>query len=231
MNPKNKTHRKTALIVGVLYIIGTISGILSLSFSDAVRNAQYQLIQVSTDETQIIIAALCVLTMGLALTLVPVMMYPVLKKSNPVLAWGYVVFRSGLEAMGYILTTVSWLLLVPLSRAYIAANTTDVALLESLGAILFAGDELGSVLNIVFSLGATMFYMALFRAKLIPRWLSGWGLLALIFYFASGLLGMFNIIDPLSSAGVVMQLPLALQEMVLAVWLIVKGFDLDIHNA
>ena len=54
---------------------------------------------------------------------------------------------------------------------------------------------------------------------------SRWGLLALLPYFSAGLLGLFSVFGPLSSTSVVMQMPLALQEMVLAVWLIVKGFN------
>jgi hypothetical protein len=218
-------HRRTAIIVGILYIIGTVSGILSLVFSDSVRNAQNYLNQVSAGETQIIIAALFIMTMGLALAMVPVMMYPVLKKENQALALGYVVFRGGLEAVVYILMAVGWLLLVPLNQAYIQVGTSDASLFGFLSTVLFAGDELGSILNIVFCLGAAMFYTALYRSKNVPRWLSGWGLLALLPYFASGMLAMFGIIGPLSTTGVVMQLPLALQEMVLAVWLIFKGFN------
>ena len=224
MNTQTNNYRKTAIHVGVLYIIGTISGILSLSFSDAVRNAQNHLTQISVNENQIIIAALFVLTMGLALALIPVMVYPILKKENPALALGYIVFRGGLEAVGYILTTISWLLLVPLSRAYIQVGAADAALWEAIGTVLFEGEQVGSVSHIVFCLGAMMFYSALFRSKLVPRWLSGWGLIALLPYIAVGLLAMFGIFNPLSSTSVAMQLPLALQEMVLAVWLIVKGF-------
>ncbi|MBT3313588.1 MAG: DUF4386 domain-containing protein [Anaerolineae bacterium] len=225
MNTQNKTYRKTAIIVGILYIIGTLSGILSLVFSDLSRNAENTLLQISANENQIIIAALFVLTMGLALVMVPVMMYPILKKHNPVLALGYVIFRGALEGATNILITISWLLLVPLSRAYVEFGAGDAALLEFFATTLFEGEEIGAMLNIVFSLGAAMFYTALFQAKLVPRWLSGWGLLSLISYFTAGLLGLFGVFGPLSSTSVAMQLPLALQEMVLAVWLISKGFN------
>ncbi|MBW2566067.1 MAG: DUF4386 domain-containing protein [Deltaproteobacteria bacterium] len=53
----------------------------------------------------------------------------------------------------------------------------------------------------------------------IPRWLSVWGLIGGLLYFAEPVLAMFG------SEFEILFAPLALQEMVLAIWLIVKGFN------
>ena len=84
---------------------------------------------------------------------------------------------------------------------------------------------IGPVQTIVFCLGALIFYYLLYQTKLIPRWLSGWGLIAIIPYLAAGLLVLFGFFGPLSTSEIVLEFPLALQEMVMAVWLIVKGFN------
>lgn len=219
------TNRKTAIFVGVLYIIGTVAGILSLVFTEPIRNAQDHLIYVSANENQVITGALFVLTMSLALAMVPVMMFPILKKHNEAFALGYVVFRGGLETVIYMAMVVSWLFLLPLSQGYIHSTIPDVSNFRALGAVLLDAEELSSILVIVFILGALMFYTVLYQSKLVPRWLSGWGLVATIPYLVAGLSVMFGIIDPLSTVAVVSDIPLALQEMVLAVWLIVKGFN------
>lgn len=219
------TNRKTAVIVGVLYIIGTVAGILSLVYAGPILNAQDPLIEVSTAETKLIVGALFLLIMGLALAMVPVVMFPILKKFNEVFALGYVVFRSGLEAVSYIAMTIGWLLLLPVSRAYVQAGALESSNLQAWGSWLLKSDEIGSILTIVFCLGALMFYYTLYQSKLIPRWLSGWGLIGVIPYLASGLLAMFAVAESLSTMHTVLELPLALQEMVLAVWLIVKGFN------
>jgi hypothetical protein len=75
-------------------------------------------------------------------------------------------------------------------------------------------------LEIVFSLGALMIYYLFYQSKLIPRWLSVWGLIGAILYLAAGLFAIFSV-----DFSILLEAPLALQEMVLAVWLIVKGFN------
>jgi len=218
------TYRKTAIIVGALYIMGTVSGILSRVFTGPIGNAQDSLISVSANGNPIILGALFLLTMGLALAMVPVMMFPILKKHNEVLALGYVVFRGGLETVTYMAMVVSWLLLLPLSQVY-RVGTPDASNLYALSTILLDGNEIGSILAIVFCLGALMFNYLLYQAKLIPRWISGWGLIAVIPYLAGGVLAMVDLIKPVSTIATVLDIPLGVQEMVLAVWLIAKGFN------
>jgi hypothetical protein len=225
MTIKDKTNKRTARAVGVLYIIGTVSGILSLVLSAPVRDAEDLLVNVAANENQIILGALCVLIMGLALAMVPVVAFPVLRNHNEVLAVGYTVFRGGLETVGYIAMAIGWLLLVPLSHAYAHSGALDASHFHALGDMLLEAHEIGSIHTIVFCLGALMFYSVLYRSRLVPRWLSGWGLIAALPFLASALLSIFGLISPLSDIYLLLEMPLALQEMVLAVWLIAKGFS------
>jgi uncharacterized protein DUF4386 len=228
-------NRKTAIMVGVLYIIGTVAGILSLVLTGPILESPDYLRQVSMNPNQIVIGALFVLTMGLALAMVPVMMFPILKNYNAALAVGYLVFRGALEAVTYLVFVIGWLWLPLISQEFIKANAAEASFFQSLGdLVLEAHGRLSHVLAIIFILGALMFYFVLYQSKLVPRWLSGWGLLAAIPYFVSSVLGLFTLPDAMStiptlapgaSAGVVLVLPMAVQEMVLAVWLIVKGFN------
>jgi len=221
----DNANRQTARIVGALYITGTVAGIMSVVLMGPVRNAQDYLVSVSANETRLVAGALCVLMMGFALAMVPVMMFPILKRCNEALALGYVVFRGGLEAVTYLIIATGWLLLSSMSRTYGQANVSDAADFQVLGTLLLEAKEIGSVLTSVFCVGALMFYSLLYRTKLVPRWLSGWGLVAITPYLAAGLSALFGIIAPLSPTYTLSQLPLALQEMVLALWLIVRGFS------
>ena len=88
-----------------------------------------------------------------------------------------------------------------------------------------ARDSLGQVAVLAFGLGALMYYWVFYRSRLVPRWLSAWGLVAIALVMVSGVLVMLRLAEPMSTTQVVLALPIAVQEMVLAVWLIAKGFN------
>jgi hypothetical protein len=229
-----RTFRKTAIIVGVLYIIGTVAGILSVVFMGSVLKDPDYLINISTNANQMMGGALSILVMGLALAMVPVVMYPVARKFNEILALGYVVFRGALETVTYIATVITFLLLLALSKTYVQAGAPDDLSFKVLGTVLLKAENISQVTTIVFILGALMFYYLLFQSRLVPRWISGWGLIATIPYFASGFLVIFGLTEHMSTIDTVLRLPLGLQEMALAVWLIIKGFNpsaLDVQSA
>jgi hypothetical protein len=218
-------NKKTARAVGGAFVIGTVAGILSRVVTGPIQNARDYLMGVPASETRLVVGALFVVVMGLALAMVPVLMFPILRKRNEALALAYVVFRGGLETVTYLAIATGWLLLVPISQIYAQAGAWDASNAQALGTLLLEAKEIGSVLAIVFCLGALIFNYLLYQTELVPRWLSGWGLIAIVPYLAAGLLVMFGIIHALSPIYAILNLPLALQEIVLAVWLIVRGFN------
>lgn len=213
-------HRKTAIWIGILFIIGTAAGILSLFFLGQFFDAQEILPEIAGNQNDVVIGSILILIMGFALAMIPVLLYPIFKKTHPVLALGAILFRGTLEAVVYMSQALLSLLLIPLSQQYLAADVTGRSIINQLGMFLIGADTMfAHVLSLVFSLGALMIYFILYQTRLIPRWLSIWGLVGGVLYFISPLVGFFGI-----EAGFLM-LPLAVQEMVLAIWLIVKGFN------
>jgi hypothetical protein len=214
------TYRKTALIVGILFILGTLAGAMSAIVTGSLLGVPVDLGNIAAHGNQIAFGAFLVLVMGLALAMVPFLMFPVLKKHNEILAVGYAVFRGALETVACIASVVVFLTLGTLGREFVKAGAPAASQLQNLGALLLAeNDWIGAMGSIVFSLGALMFYGLLFRSKLIPRWLSAWGFTGAVLYLAEPLLFMFGFKWELLFA------PLAAQEMFMAVWLIVKGFN------
>jgi len=207
--------------VGLLYILGTVFGILSAAVTSSVSDSSDPLGAAAANQTEMAIGALLILAMALVLAMIPVVAYPILGQVNKLLARGYFLFRSVLEAVTYLMTAVGWLLLVSLSAS------TDVP--PVWGETLFDLEGAAVAGTIAFLAGAAMFYFILYRGRLVPRWLSIWGLVAILPYLVPVFLGLFADVDvsTTSTTTVLLDLPLGLQEMVLAVWLIVKGFATD----
>jgi len=225
---KMDSIRKTAKIVGVLFIIATVGAMLSFPFVESLLESPDDpdyFINVSANDNQIVIGALLILIVAAAVVLIPVMMFPIFRKHNEALALGYFSFRV-LEAVALIALVVGWLLLMTLSQEYVEAEAPDASYFQTSGALLQeAGVWINLLVSILLGLGALIFYYLLYQSKLIPRFLSVWGVIGAIFVLAAGVLGMFGSLTEDSVLGILLSLPIAVNEMVLAVWLIVKGFN------
>jgi uncharacterized protein YceK len=113
-----------------------------------------------------------------------------------------------------------------LSQEYVKAGASNASLFQVSGIALLAIKEWAGELSVVaFTVGAMMYYYVFYQSKLVPRWLSGWGFLAAVSSLAAVLLAITGLVIPFSTVFIVLQLPIAVQEMVLAIWLIVKGFN------
>ena len=204
--------RKAAVWIGVLYIIGTVGLVLSLVVMGPLLTGPAYLAKVAAQPNLVAVGAVLALLAGFSLVMVPVVFWPVGRRYNETLAMGYVVFRGALETVIYMLGALGWLLLIPLSTQPDAApladfvRTADPVIWEQVGVFPFA-------------LGALMFSVLLYQSRLVPRWLSTWGLVGAALYIVPPIGNMFGL-----SLGVLMA-PLAVQEMVMAVWLIAKGFN------
>jgi len=213
--------RKTAVVTGVVFIIATVAALAAAALAPALTGADY-LTGVAANADQVAASALMYLIAAFASAGIAVSLYPVLSKTNPGMALGSVVFRT-LEAALYLVPVVSLLSLVTLSQLFTTAGAADQASLGAVGGVLSSLRDHGTVAAVfAFSLGAGMYYVAFFQSRLIPRWLSGWGIVAVILMAAACVSSVFTD-SPVTGYGLLV-LPIFLQEMVLAVWLIAKGF-------
>ncbi len=223
------SYRTNAVVAGVLYIIGTVSGVLSFVFTPPVLGGPGYLARIAANPAALILGAFSVLTMGLALAMVPVALYPVLKRHNLPLAVGYVVFRGALETVTYLGIVASWLLLVALGQEYAAAGALAGPDFQVLGSLISKAAEISANLTaVIFPIGAMMLYAVLYQAKLIPRWLSVWGMIAVgLTLVSSGVPGLANRPDAMPAVQTAANALTLVQEMVMAVWFIAKGFNLS----
>ena len=221
------THRKTAVIVGVLFIIATAFLFIGEAFYKPILSSPNYLEITYPNRTVVIIGILLEFICVLAMPLIPVFAFPVLKKHNEALALGYVVFRL-LEAVILIsVAEINKLSLIGVSQDYLNNGSVGATYFQHIGSAIQAenywGDTAGLIYNLVFIIGALMLYSVFYQSKLIPRWLSVWGLIAAVALLTGAMLSVFSNISPALTLLVIS--PIAVQEMVMAGWLIVKGFN------
>lgn len=219
-----REHRAAATTAGILYITGTVAGALSMAVSAPIRDASDPLAYGAEHSGTAVTVALLVLLMGLSLAFVPVVLFPVLRPVNEVLAVGYLIVRGAVETVGYAVMAIGWLLVVSIGGALAAGAGTGTPAGVRVGNLVINADAVNAVFTLVFCLGAALFYTLLYRSRIVPRWIAVWGLAAIPLYVAADLLAMYGVFDANSSAQTLLFIPMALQEMVLAVWMIARGF-------
>src|SRR4030067_1746093 len=87
------SNRMYAVIVAVLFIIGTVTGVIAAIIGKPILDAPDYLTNIAANESQIIIVTFLVFLMGVACAGIGLALYPIMKKYSTGLAIGVVGFR------------------------------------------------------------------------------------------------------------------------------------------
>ncbi len=227
-----KKYRINSVMAGTLYLLGTVFGVLGgiaggkvlVSLISGTSLAGVDMLGLAAAEsTNLTVGAIFTFMMGVSLMAMTLFLYPVFKKDSEELALGLVLFRGALEGTSYFVSVLGMLTMVALGGEYLAAGTGSTAL-QSMSNVLYQFMNLKTPFGtFAFLIGATCLYTSFYRTRLIPRWLAIWGLIGVIPYLANAILHLLHV-DP--GFGMVFEMPLAIQELVMGAWLIIKGFNL-----
>jgi hypothetical protein len=217
--------RKNAVVAGVLFIVATVASLLSGPFLAPVTGSGY-LADADAHRGQVATGVVLGFIAAFAAPGIAFALYPVLRRFGEALALAAVGFRI-MEGMFYALGMMVLLSLSTLSREFVDAGAPGDQHYPTLGDTMLAQYHwlVDVGLLLAFSLGGLLYYLVFYRSKLIPTWLSVWGIVGVTLLMVAAVLLIFGVIGPLSAGQVALAAPIALQEMVLAVWLIVKGFN------
>jgi hypothetical protein len=216
------SDRKTGIVVGALFIVATAASILGSVALGSVLDGSGYLINVAASESQVISAVLLFLVAASSAFATAFLLFPILRRHSEGLAAGYVGAR-GFENVFYVAGTVGLLIMLTVSQNSVGGSPD----LPLLGAALLALHDWSIMIGtLIFAgLGSLTLNSVLYRSGLVPRWLSLWGIVGAVLLVSYGLLGIFGVDTALGSPFMLLAMPIALQEMVFAFWLIVKGFN------
>jgi hypothetical protein len=217
------TSRKIAIMVGALFLFSNVTFLLgAFVFVEPVLGAPDYLTLASANRTQVVLGALLELVNGIAYVGIAVLVFPILRQRFESMALWYVGFRI-IEFVMQTLSDISPLSLLTLSEEFVRAGAPESSSFQALGTLLLAERYWAfQMVTIALVLGALMFYYMLYQSRLIPRFISVWGLIGALAVLATAMLDTFGISPgSLEFLGVLM----LLNELFLGVWLIVKGFN------
>ncbi|MFC5448648.1 DUF4386 domain-containing protein [Paenibacillus aestuarii] len=226
------SNQKASNIVGILFILAAVSAVLGLIFYKPILNDPDYLIHGAEHANQVVIGALMELILVVSAVGTATTMFPFLRKVNETIALWHICFRF-LEAVIITIGIISVLSLLTLSRAFIASGASDMISFQVSGTVLKAIHDWTFLLGPNFMLGInTMMYSYLFyRSRLVPRFIPILGMTGAVLVFVCALLVMFGVIEQVSTWGGILALPVAVNEMTLAIWLIVKGFNVNFQKS
>jgi hypothetical protein len=211
--------KTTARIVGALFLTVNIAFLAGVLILEPILGSTETLAIVSAKRTQVILGVLLELINAVAYVGIALIMFPILRKRFESMALGFVGFRL-IEFVMQILADLSPLSLLDLSDEFVSAGAPAASSFQALGAMLVA-DRFWAfqMISITFVLGAVLFFIMMYKSKLIPRFISIWGFVGVAVVFVNTILDMFGV--PPGNLGLIM----LLNELFLGVWLIVKGFN------
>jgi hypothetical protein len=218
---KMNLYRKTGIIVGVLFLIDLMMNMIGSSLIESILDTPDYLVGLSVNRSQVITGVLLETIGAACLVSIGFIIYPVLKRHGKTAARGYFGIRI-VETVIAISFVISHLLLLVLSQEFVGSGSSDASHFHTLGALLIEGHDFSYQIYLIFyALGCLILFGVLYKARLVPRFISVWGLLGVVISLTGLMFDMYGY-------GISMEMyamPLGLCQIFLAVWLIVKGFN------
>lgn len=215
--------RTTATTVGALFLIAMAASLIGGAMVDGALAGPDYLARAAGNTGTLTLGVALELVNALAVIGIAVALFPVFRRHAEGMALGYVGLRF-LEATALVAAAFLPIALVALGRSYAGAEAGAAS------SVVVLGDQLtgmrASLLSILvplfFCLGALLLYTWLYRSKALPRFIPVWGYL--------GVLGIaaLNVLAVGSTAGMILALPIILNELFLGGWLLFRGFNGDL---
>ncbi len=214
------TYRGTARAVGLIYIAGMVIGMTGNIVVLSVLSAPDHLATLPASSMLLAIAALFWLLTGAGDAAHGILMFPVLKRHSERMAVGYLGFRI-MDATFIAVMVLLVLMQIPIGAAYLQAGASDQTYLETLSAVLFQAHlDAYNIAMLTLGISGLLICWVLYRMRLIPRPLAVWGLIGYAIILGGSALEILGV-DLMSFHAY----PGGLWEVVIGVWLIVKGFN------
>jgi hypothetical protein len=212
--------RRLARIIGILFIVASLSAIVGGTLVLPAEESD-SVVALGSDEAAVVTGILVELLLVASVVGIASLLFPVLRRCSEGLALAYLGARL-VEGILLLAAAVSAMVIVVLHRDLATSGTEGAA---AWGEVLVATRQttyqLGSL--VAFGVSALILYWLLYRSRLVPVWLSVWGLAGGVLIVVRGVWELYGADLP-GALQAALTAPVGINEMVLAVWLIFRGF-------
>jgi len=217
-----QANTKAARLAGVLFLLATASYVTASKLTLPILAGPQALATFHPDRIRAVSGALLVLVDAAAVVGIALALFPTLKRWSESLSLGYVAFRI-MEALLLVVGALGPLSMLGLTPAQLVAGD-PVA--RSLGTLAVQGNYWAYQLAMTcVGVGGVMLCSLLYRSRVVPRWIAALGLVGYPLLAMGAVQDMLGQVDTLHGTGMLLLMPGGLFELILPVWLIVKGFN------
>ena len=206
--------RKTSLAAGILYLLTFIS-IPTLSLYHEIHQPAF--ISSSAPSSDVVIGGILELLMALFCIGTAIVLYPVLKKQNEVLALGFVAARI-LEAVLIFAGVAALLTVLQMRTLGVEAQVVSRGLVMLYDRLFLISQSFIPAVN------GLLLGSLLYQSRLVPRLLPIIGIIGAFTLVAGDVAVLFGLYDQRAPEIAITAIPIALWEFSLGVYLVVKGF-------
>lgn len=212
-------YKKTGRIVGVLFLFIFVMGVTMFQFLQTPLFSKNFLSEAFHTSNKIIISTILGVLSGFTTIVISILLFPIFKKVNITLAYTYLIFCA-VNMIAMLIDNVSVLSLLDLSKEFVNSNVKNSDLFKTIGNLLYERHAWTHYMSLfISSFPVFVLYLTLHLGKLVPKIISILGMIAVFLMCIKMLFSMFGY-----NLSMNMLLPLAIIQLVLPIWLIIKGF-------
>ena len=219
-------QRRAEIMVATLFLVTAAASIAAGFLLEPILTAPNYLAGISPNTAAVAWGALLWSINNIGIVFIAVFMYPLLWKLDENAAVGYLAVRiieGALMMVGVMVT----LMLIPLSAEFINAGAPLSSWYVTLGNSLVQVTGVNKIGLPLLGLSGIIFTWMLVRHKMVPRVISVVGLVGYALSLFGGLAVWFGLIDPTAALGTVINVPVAVFEIILLpFWLFFRGFKM-----
>jgi hypothetical protein len=224
------TGKNSPRLLGLMFVIvaalSLISGLiltpLGYSLAGSPDNISRAMVSFSQNPAIVQLSMVGFLLEAVAIVLLTVLLYSILKKQNVIIArWAFGLWV--IEAVGIVFRQINAFSFLHTGQRFASAGAPDSSYFQTLGSLFYDLMHFSYDAQMIFyCTGGILFYSLFLKSRYVPKGISIWGIAAASLGFVGELLAIFGFNVPLY-----VFLPILPFELVIGIWLMVKGIRVN----